>query len=73
MGWRQLGHGCGCGRKVVRMVRAGAGVQAGVGWYNAGRGAGVCGSNGGTTDKRGGMCRKRRKKAGYTITEILVA
>lgn len=30
-------------------------------------------SNGGTTDKRGGMYRKRRKKAGYTITEILVA
>lgn len=44
-----------------------------LGWYNAGKGADDYGSNGGTTDKRGGMYRKKRKKAGYTITEILVA
>ena len=31
-------------------------------------------NSGDTTDKkRGGMYRKRRKKAGYTVTEILVA
>jgi hypothetical protein len=52
---------------------AGAGLQAGVGWYNVGKRAGDYGSNGGTTDKRGGMCRKRKRKTGYTITEILVA
>ena len=50
----------------------GDGVMA-LRWYNVGKRAGDYGSNGGTTDKRGGMYRKRRKKAGYTITEILVA
>jgi hypothetical protein len=44
-----------------------------MGWYNVGKRAGDYGSNGGTTDKRGGMCRKRKRKTGYTITEILVA
>lgn len=48
-------------------------VRVGVGWYNVRKRVGDCGSNGGTTDKRGGMCRKRKKKTGYTITEILVA
>ena len=44
-----------------------------MGWYNVGKSDGDYGSNGGTTDKRGGMYRKGRKKTGYTITEILVA
>lgn len=52
-------QGCGCGLAL--------------GWYNVGKRAGDYGSNGGTTDKRGGMCRKRKRKSGYTITEILVA
>ena len=42
-------------------------------WRYVGKRADDYGSNGGTTDKRGGMYRKRKKKIGYTITEILVA
>lgn len=55
--------------------RKGEGVTGGLamGWYNAGKRADDYGSNGGTTDKRVGMYRKRKKEMGYTITEILVA
>jgi len=38
-----------------------------------GKGADDYGSNGGTTDKRGGMFGIGKVKLGYTITEILVA
>lgn len=71
-GWR--GGVGGCTGSVMAWMACGlAGLRAGVGWYNVRKRVGDCGSNGGTTNKRGGMYRKRRKKAGYTTTETLVA